>query len=141
MQVIGPLSSAGCRSLVDSFAASQRYNASSRPIANTLLLPQSRRFKTLSSNKPRITKTLSGSLGIRLCCFFCGRMGSSNWGSLLAGASVLKARIRDLFFKMQSSRSFWYATLDGDSLEPSRCGLEGLVKAKVFSPTIPIIIE
>ncbi|CAL9065329.1 unnamed protein product [Musa banksii] len=132
MQVIGPLSSSGCRSLVDSFAASQRYTASSRPIANTLLLPQSRRFKTLSSNKPWITKTLSGSLGIRLCCFFCGRMGSSNSGSLLADASgaVLKARIRDLFFKMHSSRSFWYATLDGDSLEPSRCGLEGPVRAK-----------
>ncbi|CAL9074835.1 unnamed protein product [Musa textilis] len=125
MQVIGPLSSTPCRSLVDSFAASQRYTASSRPIANTLLLPQSRRFKPSSTNMPLRTKTLSSSLGIRLCCFFCSRMASYS-----STGVVLKARIRDLFLKMQSSSSFWYATLDGDSLEASRCGLEGPVRAK-----------
>ncbi|URD76191.1 hypothetical protein MUK42_08646 [Musa troglodytarum] len=132
MQVIGPLSSTPCRSLVDSFVASQRYTASSRPIANTLLLPQSRRFKPSSTNMPLRTKTLSGSLGIRLCCFFCSRIALSNWGSLLTGVScaVLKARIRDLFFKMHSSSNFWYTTLDGDSLEASRYGLEGPVRAK-----------
>ncbi|URE45000.1 hypothetical protein MUK42_33392 [Musa troglodytarum] len=57
---------------------------------------------------PWASKTLSGSLEICLCCFFCGRMGSSNWGSMLVGASgaLLKARIRVLFFKMHSSSSF-----------------------------------
>ncbi|URE49559.1 hypothetical protein MUK42_14282 [Musa troglodytarum] len=81
---------------------------------------------------PSASKTLSGSLGIRLCCFFCGQMGSSNWGSMLADASgaLLKARIRVLFFKMHSSSSFWYATLDGDCIEPSRRGREGVVRAK-----------